>query len=171
MTGEWTIRDFLFIAFSLMTVLPALVVVFHRKLVYSAFSLMATFLGVAALYALIGADFLAVVQLLIYVGGILVLVLFGVMLTQKVQDVHVSNESVNRFPAAVLSIGIFLFLARVAVSADAWTAQELPGWDPTAGAIGHLFLNEFLLPFEIASVVLLLTVVGAAYLVRKEVRE
>lgn len=116
-------------------------------------------------------SFLAVVQLLIYVGGILVLVLFGVMLTQKVQDVHVSNESINRFPAAVLSIGIFVFLARVALSADTWVPQVVPGWDPTVKVIGHLFLNEFLLPFEIASVVLLLTLVGAAYLVRKEVRE
>lgn len=103
-------------------------------------------------------------------GGILVLILFGVMLTQKIQDVHVSNESVNRFPAAVLSAGIFLFLARVAVSVDQWAKEMTPDWEPSATAIGHLFLNEFLLPFEIASVVLLLTVVGAAYIVRKEVK-
>lgn len=168
---ESLIRDLLFLVFSAVAIFSAGIVVFHRKLVYSAFSLMATFLGVAALYGLVGADFLAVVQLLIYVGGILVLVLFGVMLTQKVQDVNVSNESTNRFPAAVLSIGLFMFLFRIALSADSWRAQDTPGWEPSASEIGHLFLNEYLLPFEVASVVLLLVLIGAAYLVRKEVKE
>jgi NADH:ubiquinone oxidoreductase subunit 6 (subunit J) len=169
MTGL-SIRDILFIAFAVLTVLPACIVVFHRKLVYSAFSLMASFFGVAALYALVGADFLAAVQVLIYVGGVVVLILFGVMLTSKVQDVHVSNESRNKWPAAVLSGALFLFLLKVAFSVDEWTQTTAPAWDPTTQTIGHLFLNEFLLPFEVASVVLLLAIVGASFLVRKEVR-
>ncbi|MEK6571394.1 MAG: NADH-quinone oxidoreductase subunit J, partial [Bacteroidota bacterium] len=73
--------DIVFYVFALVTVVSAFVVVFSKNIVHSAFSLLFTFFGVAGLYVLLNADFLAVTQLLIYVGGILILLLFGVMLT------------------------------------------------------------------------------------------
>ncbi len=75
-----------FYVFAAITVAAAAVVVLARSLIYSAFALLFTFFGVAGLYVLLGADFLAATQLLIYVGGILVLLLFGVMLTHKLYD-------------------------------------------------------------------------------------
>ncbi|MBU1936901.1 NADH-quinone oxidoreductase subunit J, partial [bacterium] len=67
----------LFVAFALMTVVSAAIVVFSSRILYSAFGLLFTFCGVAALYVFLYADFLAVTQLLIYVGGILILIIFG----------------------------------------------------------------------------------------------
>src|SRR6266478_5649204 len=87
------------------TVGSALGVALSHSIVYSAFALMGTLLGVAAMFVLLGADFLGVVQLLVYVGGILVLTLFAVMLTHRISDVNVSNRAVGRLPAAVL-VGI-----------------------------------------------------------------
>ncbi|HSQ75876.1 MAG TPA: NADH-quinone oxidoreductase subunit J, partial [Bacteroidota bacterium] len=75
--------DIVFYIFAAITVLSAFVVVFSRNLMYAACSLLFTFFGVAGLYILLHADFLAVTQILIYVGGILVLLLFGIMLTSK----------------------------------------------------------------------------------------
>ena len=84
------------------TVISAAGVAFSPNIVYSAFSLMGTFMGVAGLYVLLAADFVAVVQVLIYVGGILVLMLFAVMLTHRIADVRVSNRSVGRLPALLI---------------------------------------------------------------------
>ncbi|HVO13555.1 MAG TPA: NADH-quinone oxidoreductase subunit J, partial [Vicinamibacteria bacterium] len=84
-----------FWAFAIVTVGSAAVVVLSRTLIYSAFALLGTFFGVAGLYAMLGADFLAATQLLIYVGGILVLLLFGVMLTHKIYDLDLRSETGN----------------------------------------------------------------------------
>ena len=100
-------------------------VAFANSIVYSAFALMGTLLGVAAMFVLLGADFLGVVQLLVYVGGILVLTLFAVMLTHRISDVNVSNRAVGRLPAAVL-VGIaFAWMVHVAGRAR-WVVKD-PG--------------------------------------------
>ena len=74
---------------AIITVGSALMVAFSRNIIYSAFSLLGTFAGVAGLYVFLGADFVAAVQLLIYVGGILILILFAVMLTHRITDVEI----------------------------------------------------------------------------------
>src|SRR5262245_65705456 len=81
-----------FYVLAAITVGSAGVVVFARSLIYSAFALLFTFFGVGGLYLLLGADFLAATQLLVYVGGILVLLLFGVMLTHKLYDLDLRSE-------------------------------------------------------------------------------
>ena len=86
-----------FYVFAAVTVASAAIVVLARSLIYSAFALLFTFFGVAGLYVLLGADFLAATQLLVYVGGILVLLLFGVMLTHKLYDLDLRSE-VTQFP-------------------------------------------------------------------------
>ncbi len=86
--------------FAALTVGSAAVVVLARSLIYSAFALLFTFFGVAGLYVLLGADFLAATQLLIYVGGILVLLLFGVMLTHKLYDLDLKSEVTQFVPGA-----------------------------------------------------------------------
>jgi NADH:ubiquinone oxidoreductase subunit K len=91
-----TAEAFVFWVFAIVTVSSAAVVVLSRQLIYSAFALLFTFFGVAGLYVLLGADFLAAVQLLVYVGGILVLLLFGVMLTHKVHDLDLRGDDPAR---------------------------------------------------------------------------
>jgi NADH-quinone oxidoreductase subunit J len=94
--------DILFFVFALITIVSACIVVFSKNLMYAAFSLLFTFFGVAALYVLLYADFLAVTQVLIYVGGILVLLLFGVMLTSKVVKVEIQTGTLHVVPAMIL---------------------------------------------------------------------
>jgi len=82
--------------FAGLTLGSAFVVVLSRTLIYSAFALLVTFFGVAGLYVLLGADFLAATQLLVYVGGILVLLLFGVMLTHRIYDLDLRSRPSGR---------------------------------------------------------------------------
>ena len=106
--------DVVFYVFAVVTVGSAAVVVLARSLIYSAFALLFTFFGVAGLYVLLGADFLAATQLLIYVGGILVLLLFGVMLTHKLYDLDLRARSRSSCRARSWPAGLFVVLAATA---------------------------------------------------------
>jgi NADH-quinone oxidoreductase subunit J len=150
---------------AIVTVGSAAVVVLARTLIYSAFSLLFTFFGVAGLYVLLGADFLAATQLLIYVGGILVLLLFGVMLTHKIYDLDLKGETTQLAPGVIVAVGLFVILAATAVRTHWTSVPRLPA--PTTGEIGRLFLGQYLLPFEAASVLLLVALLGAAMIVRR----
>ena len=155
-----------FWVFAALTVASAAVVVLARSLIYNAFALLFTFLGVAGLYVLLGADFLAATQLLIYVGGILVLLLFGVMLTHKIYDLDLRTEKTQLIPGLIVAAGLFVILAATAVRTEWQTTPRPPA--PTTYDIGRLFLGEFLLPFEAASVLLLVALMGAAMIVRRK---
>jgi len=160
-----TPSDVVFWVFAVVTVGSAAVVVLSRTLIYSAFALLFTFFGVAGLYVLLGADFLAATQLLIYVGGILVLLLFGVMLTHKIYDLDLRTETNQLASGAIVAGGLFVILGATAVRSEwATTARTLA---PTTRDIGHLFMGAYLLPFEAASVLLLVALIGAAMIVRR----
>ena len=152
------------------TVGSAAMVAFSRNIIHSAFSLLGTFAGVAAIYVFLGADFVAGVQVLIYVGGILVLILFAVMLTHRITDVQITNRSVGRIPALV-AVGIFVFLLVQTIRETPWQKAKEIVYAPTTAKIGDLFLENYLLPFELASLVLLAALIGAVFLSRKELKE
>jgi len=156
-----------FYVFAAITVLSGGVVVLARSLIYSAFALLFTFFGVAGLYVLLGADFLAATQLLIYVGGILVLLLFGVMLTHKLYDLDLRSEVTQFLPGIIVAAGLFSILTATALRTR-WA--EGPGRPPSATTadIGRLFLSQYLLPFEAASILLLVALMGAAMIVRRK---
>lgn len=160
----------IFYLLAAITLGSAAVVAFSRNIVYSAFSLLGTFAGVAGLYVFLGADFVAGVQVLLYVGGILVLILFAVMLTHRIADVEITNRAVGRIPA-VLLVGVFGFLLVQVIRETSWGKAEGAAYLPTASKIGELFLEQYLLPFELASLVLLAALIGAAVLSRKELKE
>jgi len=150
-------------------VASALGVALTHNIVYSAFALMGALLGTAGIFVLLGADFLGVVQLLVYVGGILVLSLFAIMLTHRIADVRVSNRSVGRGAGAVLVGMVLVALVRVALRAS-WIDKG-PGVPlPTTYGVGSAFLTDFVLPFEIASLVLLVALIGAVTVSRKEIK-
>lgn len=148
----------------------AAMVAFSRNIIHSAFSLLGTFAGVAGIYVFLGADFVAAVQVLIYVGGILVLILFAVMLTHRITDVQITNRSVGRIPALVV-VGIFVFLLVQTIRETPWQKAKEIVYAPTTAKIGDLFLENYLLPFELASLVLLAALIGAVFLSRKELKE
>jgi NADH-quinone oxidoreductase subunit J len=149
-----------------LTVCSAAVVVLARSLIYSAFALLFTFMGVAGIYFSLGADFLAATQILIYVGGILILLLFGVMLTHKLYDLDLKSEREQFAPSLIVAAGIFALLVFTAVRTQ-WATG--PGRAPaaTTADIGRLFLSDYVLPFEAASILLLIALMGAALIVRR----
>jgi len=155
---------------AIITVGSAAIVAFSRNIIYSAFSLLGAFGGVAGLYIFLGADFVAAVQLLIYVGGILVLVLFAVMLTHRITDVEITNRAAGRVPAVIVT-AVFLYLLIQSVTETSWAKAKQVVYAATTANIGELFLGSYLLPFELASLVLLAALIGAVVLSRKELKE
>jgi NAD(P)H-quinone oxidoreductase subunit 6 len=162
--------DLLFYVIAGVTIVSAAGVAFSPNIVYSAFSLMGAFMGVAGLYVFLAADFVAVIQVLIYVGGILVLMIFAVMLTHRIADVRVSNRSVARLPSLVILAGVAGVMIKAVLQAN-WHTVAAGTPAPTTYAIGNGFLNEYILPFELASVVLLAALIGAVVLSRKELKQ
>jgi NADH-quinone oxidoreductase subunit J len=161
-----TAESLIFYLFAVITVGSAMVVVLARSLIYSAFALLFTFFGVAGLYFLLGADFLGATQLLIYVGGILVLLLFGVMLTHKLYDLQLKSEVTQFLPGLIVAGGLFVILSVTAMRTQ-WNVGAGRPPAPTTAEIGKEFLSRYLLPFEAASVLLLVALMGAAMIVRR----
>jgi NADH-quinone oxidoreductase subunit J len=156
----------IFYFFAALMVGGGALVVSGKNLIHSAFALLLSFFGVAVFYVLLGADFLAGAQVLIYVGGILILMLFGVMLTQRIYDLRLSTETHQRGPALMVAGAIFATLTVVAYRTP-WAETPVIVEEPTTKALGQLFLTDYVLPFEVASVLLLVALMGAAMLVRK----
>lgn len=144
----------------------ALIVVQGKNLVRSAFALLATFFSAAVFYALLGADFLAGAQVLIYVGGILTLLVFGVMLTNRIYDLDLQTKTFQVVPGALVSLAVFVMLTTVILRTP-WSRTPLVEEGPTTTLIGRALMTEYVLPFEVASVLLLVALLGAAMLVRR----
>ena len=162
-----------FFLFAALTVGSALFAATAKRIVHAAFALMATFFGVAGIYALLGSDFLAVTQVIVYVGGILILIVFGVLLTDRVPDEYKAVKPRNWLPAVVAAGLVFMALAAAATSAK-WphlAKGELPAPTTTVEAIGRSLLTDYLIPFEFSSVLLLVVLVGAARLARGGARK
>ncbi|HTK82201.1 MAG TPA: NADH-quinone oxidoreductase subunit J [Bacteroidota bacterium] len=165
-----TLYDIVFYFFAVITVISGATVVMSKNIIYSAFSLLFTFFGVAGLYVLLNADFLAVTQLLIYVGGILVLLLFGVMLTNKVINVDMKTGVMQTWPGAIVCGMTTGALVVIFMATDWNIVREEVTMTSTTHTLGEMFMTSYLLPFEIASVVLLVALVGAAMIARKDTK-
>lgn len=114
------------------------------------------------------ADFLAVTQLMIYVGAILVLLIFGVMLTTRVIDVQMRTGTIQVLPALLIVAALAGVLVHIFVSTDWNVLPEAFAPEQTAPQIGTALLTTYVLPFEVASVILLVALIGAAMIARRE---
>ena len=153
--------------FAFFTIGGSLVCVWERSIVRSAFSLVGTFGGVAGLFLLLGADFLAVAQILIYVGGILALLLFGVMLTPPDPRERKLPRVLGGLAAMGLAVGWVAF--KVSSTVKWAVADELPPLRSRPDEIGAAFLSaeHYVVPFELAAVVLTVAFVAAVYIARR----
>lgn len=160
------IYDIIFYIFALATLGSAFMVVTTRNIVHAAFYLLLTFFGVTGIYVLLTADFVAIVQLVVYVGGILILLIFGVMLTNKITNVQIKSGSMQLFPAAI-GVGLFAGILVSALLNTEWNtaAGEIP--KSTLNGLGLLLMNEYIIVFEVLGVLLLVALVGAASIARK----
>lgn len=161
-----SLYDGIFYVFAIITITSAFIVVLSKNIVHSAVALFITLFSVAALYALLYADFIAVTQIMIYIGGILILLMFGVMLTTKITDVKLKTKNINNLSAAIFVIGFTAVLIYIMLTTN-WRVAEIIEYEVTINRIGVLLLTDYLLPFEIASVVLLVALIGAAMYARK----
>jgi NAD(P)H-quinone oxidoreductase subunit 6 len=157
-----------FAALALLTLGSAAVVALSRNVIHAAIALLGTLAGVAGLYVLLAADFLAAVQVLVYVGGTLILFLFAAMLTARIDRASSSNAPGPRkgaaFATGILGLGLV-----VVVRDTTWPREET--WAiPSTAKLGHALLGEYVLPFELASLVLLAALVGAVTLARRAVK-
>ncbi|HKB86624.1 MAG TPA: NADH-quinone oxidoreductase subunit J [Ignavibacteriaceae bacterium] len=160
------IYDIIFYLFAAVTVISAFFVVTTRNIVHSAFFLLFTFFGVAGIYVLLGADFIAIVQLIVYVGGILILLIFGVMLTNKITNVQIKTGTMQMLPAAI-GVGLFAGLLLSTVVNTNWKVIPRTVPLPDAGTIGTLLLSEYVIVFELLGIILLIALLGAASIARR----
>lgn len=158
------------LAFALFAVLVlggSLLCVWERSVVRSAFALLGTFGGTAGLFLLLGSDFLAASQILIYVGGILALILFGVMLTPP----DLGERKLSRVVAGLVAVGagVTFVAVRVAMTVKWVQAAELK--EPVAATreigVGFLAADQYVVAFELAAVVLTVALVAAVYVARR----
>ena len=159
--------DLVFWSIAIFTIASALVVVLNNQLLYSAVALLFTLFGVAALYIFLWADFIAGVQLIVYIGGILVLIIFGIMLTNRISSVRLSQTNVQQGIGGVVSIWLLILLSLI-ISKTPWLEKQ--SFEPvsTVHDIGILLLTKYLLPFEAVSLLLLGALIGAAVLSRED---
>ena len=159
--------DFVFWFIAIFTVISAITVVVNNQLLYSAIALLFTLFGVAGMYIFLWADFIAGVQLLVYIGGINVLIIFGIMLTNRISSVRLSQTNVQQGIGGVVGLWTFIMLT-VVITKTQW--YQSPGMEPssTVYELGTLLMTKYLLPFEAASILLLGALIGAAILSRQE---
>jgi NADH-quinone oxidoreductase subunit J len=160
------IYDIIFYLFAAVTLISAFFVVTTRNIVHSAFFLLFTFFGVAGIYVLLGADFVAIVQLIVYVGGILILLIFGVMLTNKITNVQIKTGTMQMLPAAI-GVGLFAGLLLSSAVNTNWKVLPVNVPLPDAGTIGTLLLQEYVIVFELLGIILLIALLGAASIARR----
>lgn len=155
-----------FYALAVMVLVSALAAAFVRNIVMAAFALFFTLLGMAGFYVLLGADFLAITQVVVYVGGILILLLFGVLLTHRTIET-LELETRGTYVLGVVG-GLLLYgVLHYFLFSTSWPVMGVTPLEPTTAGVGQLLLNKYLLPFELSSVTLLIALIGAAYLVRR----
>ncbi|MEX0775636.1 MAG: NADH-quinone oxidoreductase subunit J [Phycisphaeraceae bacterium] len=174
------VAPLLFFAFAGLSVLSAWAIVLSQNIVRMAVYLLLTLAGVAGIYFMLDAELLAAIQLIVYAGGTLILIVFGVMLTSR-------NPWSQLRPAGwemVVGLGIGFVIAALLVLALV-TTPGIYGYHPPPGAatapagegygqvemVGRALLSTYLVPFEVAAVLLLVVMIGAAYMARRRSAE
>ena len=168
-----SVAPFIFYALAGLTCLSAWAIVLSQNIVRMAVYLLLTLAGVAGLYFMMNAELLAAIQLIVYAGGTLILIIFGVMLTSRNPFLQLKAQGweIGLGVAIALAIAGLLILATVNTQLD---TSEIAG---TVGlgakgytqvqAVGRGLLSRFLVPFEVAGILLLIVMIGAAFMARK----
>jgi len=166
------LREAVFICVAVLTTIPCLIVVFSRNVLYSAFSLFFTFLGTSGLYFFLDAEFLAITQVVVYIGGVSVLLLFAILLTKNVDEIRKTNmmsgpRMALAAAAAVALLGSFIY----ALQGTRWATNENSAYPATTiKGLGDLLLSKYLMPFEVVSILLLAVLVGSLVIARRSVQ-
>ena len=171
MSIAFTTQIICFSVLSLVVIIGALGVILLENIVYSAFLLGGVFMSVAGLYLLLNASFVAAAQVLVYVGAVNVLIIFAIVLVNKKEDLRpIENIKSRKIISTSICLTLLSLLIRVDLS-NTWGLAEPSasiGEESTIRIGEHLF-SDYLLPFEVASVLLLMAMIGAIVLARRDV--
>lgn len=166
MTDTW--QEIVFWFFAVVMAIAALRVVTTKNVVHAALYLVATLMSAAAMYVLLLAEFVAWVQVLVYVGAIVVLMLFGLMLTRaSIGSQSFDND--QRLVAALVAGAVFGVTSWIMI--DGFQGKEVNLKDAagtTTGTVGEVIFSEYVWPFEVVSVLLLAALVGAVLIARRD---
>mgnify|MGYP003761736581 FL=1 len=155
----------MFYIIAFVTLGSALMMVISKNIFHSALLMLISFIGVAAVYILLHADFLAAVQVLVYAGAITVFIVFGIMFTMKGEPRKTNPFSQNAIPAAVLIL-LFIVINAVTVIKTVWPFSNIAPPETTVKAIADLMLTKYVVGFEVTAVLLLAAMVGAIVIVK-----
>ena len=161
-------QQVLFIVFGVITLGAALMMVTRRNVFHAALFMILSFFGVAGLYVLLEAPFLAGVQLFIYIGGISILIIFAIMLTRDIMDPSTVGRNSQWIAAAVVTVALCAVLVWTVMSFD-WAATSGAVPEDTITRLGKALVDQegLALPFEVASVLLLVALIGAVTIARE----
>jgi len=159
-------KDVIFIAIALVTLGGALFTAFNKSIINAALGLLLSLVGTAGIYIYLSADFLAVSQILIYVGGVMVVILFSIMLTSGGGQVFSNNPAMSLLPAILLVTGFGAIYFYTTWNTDFTFFKN--EYTPTTKMIGNMLLKEYIAVFELVSVLIVVLLVGAGVFLRKE---
>lgn len=170
---------FLFIVIGGITLISSFFVVFQRSPLYSALFLILTFLSMAGLYLVLGAEFIALIQVIVYAGAVMVLFLFVIMLLNLDNEKHewLTKQTIQKFvgivivaamvPLIGLGISTSLLYSKSQLGAQGTYSPQMAQQVSNTAAVASLLFTDYILPFEITSVLLLVAMVGVVYLARR----
>lgn len=166
------LQEIIFAFFALLTLASAIYMAITTNVIYAAFSLLLTFIGVAALYIFVSAEFIGLTQIMIYIGGILILIVFGVMLTNKIGPQPIHAKSINIISGLLLSSALFTLLVNSIIEINfaklSWIKNGLLVNHNTTSTIGINLMTQYILPFEIIAVLLMVALMGSALIAGKK---
>ncbi len=157
---------YLFYLFAFMIVASGILVVTLRDIFHCALMLVICMFSVAGIYVLLGADFIAAVQVLIYVGAVSVLMIFAIMLTARVSGVGIKQQN-EQTPLALIATLLFIAITVFGLGKSIWNLKTAAVPEQTVKSLGQLLLTTYVVPFEIVSVVLLAALIGAIVIARR----
>jgi NADH-quinone oxidoreductase subunit J len=163
---ESGIVPYLFYLFAFMIIVSGILVVTLRDIFHCALMLIICMFSVAGIYVLLGADFIAAVQVLIYVGAVSVLMIFAIMLTARVSGIGVKQQN-DQVPLSLLVTLLFIGITIFGLGKSIWNLKNIAVPDQTVPSLGTLLLTTYVVPFEVVSVVLLAALIGAVVIARR----
>jgi NADH:ubiquinone oxidoreductase subunit 6 (subunit J) len=160
------VQTVVFVILSLVTLGAAFAVVTSKNLFHSALFLILSFVGVASLYVLLEAPFLAAVQILVYVGAIAILIVFAIMLTRRLMAEDLVQRNAQWGWSALGAVLLFVALGVILFQVN-WPVVEAAVPKETISTLGQDLMGRYLVPFEVASVLLLVALVGSIIIARE----
>lgn len=154
-----------------MAAFSALFILLTKNVLYAAYFLMSTLMSIAIIFILLNAEFIGVAQLMVYVGGVLVLLIFGIMLTNRVSDEKILSKTHHKTIGSIIGFMLFTFLVWLINSQKAINvSNKASSFDASIKTIGQTLMTDYILEFEVIGVLLLLVLIGAAFVAKFNIK-